>query len=167
MKSLLLKSFRGVATPIGRNCIGPLCKLSAHQPGSTGAVRMFSSGLYYTKTHEWMKLEGGNATIGITDYGQDRLGEVQYVELPDKGTVFKAGQAFASLEATKAVGEVYAPGPCEVIEFNDAVDDNPSLINKAPMSDGWLIKAKYSGETSSLLDQAAYDEHVKADEAKN
>jgi len=130
---------------------------------SAQPVRTFSSGLYYTKTHEWLKLEGDVGTIGISDYAQDELGEVVFADLPDEGKEFETKEVIVTLESVKAVGEVYAPGACEVLEVNTALNDEPALVNQKAMSDGWLVKVKYSGDTSGLMDQAAYDAHVKAE----
>merc|ERR550537_393952 len=124
-------------------------------------ARSFS--LFYTKTHEWLKIDGDTATIGISDYAQDELGEVVFVDLPDEGKELEEKDVIVTLESVKAVGEVYAPGPCEITEVNTALNDEPSLVNQKAMADGWLVKVKFSGDTSGLMDQAAYDAHVKAE----
>merc|ERR1711871_1015399 len=102
--------------------------------------------MYYAKTHEYIKVEGdGMATMGISEYAQDQLGEVVYAELPSGGVTFSAKDTICTLESVKAVGEVYAPVDCEVVEGNEKLESEPGLVNKAPETDGWLVKLKFSG----------------------
>merc|ERR1712182_13370 len=139
-----------VALPAGRSFLGHTCKLGSYRAmtkfSPVHTSRTFSSGLYYTKTHEWLKLDGDVGTIGISDYAQDELGEVVFADLPDEGKEFDTKEVICTLESVKAVGEVYAPGPCEVLEVNSALNDEPALVNEKAMSDGWLVKVKYSGD---------------------
>merc|ERR1711948_243406 len=119
-------------------------------------ARMFSD-LKFSKTHEWVKVDGDVATMGISDFAQGQLGEVVYCDLPDEGATFSGKETICTLESVKAVGEVYAPVDCEVVEVNESLSDEPALVNSSPLEDGWLVKVKYNGETSGLMDQAAYD----------
>ncbi len=111
----------------------------------------------YTKDHEWVRLSGEMAEIGITDYAQQQLGEVVYVELPEVGSRLAAGQSFGSIESVKAVSELFAPVGGEVVEVNDAVKDHPEAVNTDPYS-SWMIKVRVSdpGDAAGLLDSAQY-----------
>eukprot|EP00440_Ansanella_granifera_P063224 gb/GFBE01068558.1/.p1 GENE.gb/GFBE01068558.1/~~gb/GFBE01068558.1/.p1 ORF type:complete len:173 (+),score=57.97 gb/GFBE01068558.1/:1-519(+) len=124
--------------------------------------RAFSD-VRYAPTHEWFKSEGGSATLGISDFAQGQLGEVVYVELPEVGATFTAKDTVCTLESVKAVGEVYAPVDCEVTEVNEKLNDEPALVNSSPEEDGWLMKVKFTGDASSLMDKAAYDKHLEAE----
>ena len=113
--------------------------------------------LNYTKDHEWVRLSGETAEIGITDYAQEQLGDVVYMELPEVGTSLTAGQSFGSIESVKAVSELFAPVGGEVVEVNDAVKDHPEAVNTDPHS-SWMIKVRVSdpGDAAGLLDSAQY-----------
>ncbi|MGP6171592.1 glycine cleavage system protein GcvH [Microbacterium sp. A196] len=113
--------------------------------------------LKYTEEHEWLHIEGTTATIGITDYAADKLGDVVFVELPQVGLDLTTGAVIGEIESTKSVGELYAPVIGRVIEVNDAVVDDPSLVNAEPFGGGWLIKVAIAeGGTDALLDRDAY-----------
>lgn len=114
------------------------------------------SDLKYIKSHEWIKIEGDTATIGISDYAQDSLGDVVYVELPDVGASFAAGDAFGAVESVKASSDLYVPAGGEVIEVNTAATEQTDLVNTDPYGNGWLIKIKLSGDQGDLLDATAY-----------
>jgi glycine cleavage system H protein len=118
--------------------------------------------LKYTEQHEWVKLEGDVATIGITDYAQEVLRDLVFVELPAKGRVVKAHESFAVVESVKAASEVYAPLSGEVIETNEVLAKSPETINTDPYGAGWLCKIRLSdkGELTSLLDAAKYQSLV-------
>lgn len=118
----------------------------------------FPENLKYTKDHEWVKIDGTTGTIGITEYAQGELGDVVFVELPKAGTVVGQGKAFGTIEAVKAVSDLYAPLSGEVIEVNAALAANPETVNKDPYGAGWMVKVRLtnSGEAPSLLDAAAY-----------
>ncbi len=111
----------------------------------------------YTKDHEWVRLSGEVAEIGITDYAQQQLGEVVYVDLPEVGSRLAAGQSFGSIESVKAVSELFAPVGGEVVEVNDALKDHPEAVNKDPHA-SWMIKVQVSdpGDAAGLLDSAQY-----------
>lgn len=114
--------------------------------------------LSYTSEHEWISLEGDIATVGITDFAADKLGDVVFVELPGADSAVAAGDVCGEIESTKSVGELYAPLTGTVVEVNDAVVDDPSLVNAEPFAGGWLIKIRVEGELpGDLLDRAAYE----------
>ncbi|MBQ3358664.1 MULTISPECIES: glycine cleavage system protein GcvH [Microbacterium] len=115
------------------------------------------STLHYTEEHEWIAVEGDTLTVGITDYAADKLGDVVFVELPAVGTEVAAGTVVGEIESTKSVGELYAPVTGTVVEVNDAVVDDPSLVNAEPFAGGWLIKVSVAGGApDGLLDRDAY-----------
>lgn len=115
-------------------------------------------GLKYAESHEWVKVEGGEATIGITDFAQSELGDVVYVELPEVGTAVEAKETFGVVESVKAASDVYSPISGEVTAVNDALVDDPSKLNTEPFEGGWMMKVKVSdaGELDGLMDSAAY-----------
>ena len=121
----------------------------------------------YTKSHEWVRVEGATGTIGITDHAQHELGEVVFVDLPDVGELFDAGQEFGTIESVKAVSEIFLPIAGEVVEINKTLADEPGAVNEDPYGDGWLIKVKVSsdGDRAGLLSAAAYEKFVE-EEAK-
>lgn len=122
------------------------------------------SSLTYTAEHEWIALEGDVATVGITDYAADKLGDVVFVELPAAGSAVTAGTVVGEIESTKSVGELYAPLTGTVVAANDAVVDDPSLVNSDPFGDGWLVKIQVDpAATADLLDRAAYQELTGGD----
>jgi glycine cleavage system H protein len=119
--------------------------------------------LKFTKDHEWLRLDGDIATVGITPFAQEKLGDLVFVELPSVGATFEQGAAAATVESVKAASEVYAPVSGEVIEVNAKVTDDPGLVNSAPTGDGWLFKMKVADRTqlSMLLDEQAYSAIIK------
>lgn len=120
--------------------------------------------LLYSKEHEWLKLDGDIATIGITDYAQNALGDIVYVDLPRVGRSFDQFANIGVVESVKAVSELFTPIGGEVIEVNGALENDPSLVNRDPFGEGWLmkVKAKNPAEKTNLLAAAAYDDHVAA-----
>ena len=118
----------------------------------------YPSDLKYTKDHEWIKIDGDTATIGITDYAQQQLGDVVFVELPEVGRTLGAGDSFGSIESVKAVSELFAPMSGEVVEVNPVLRDHPDSVNKDPHST-WIAKVRLSSpsEAGSLLDTEAYE----------
>ncbi|AUN30431.1 MULTISPECIES: glycine cleavage system protein GcvH [Niveispirillum] len=112
----------------------------------------------FTKDHEWIKLDGGVATVGITDYAQNALGDVVFVEVPDAGKVLEQGKDAAVVESVKAASEIYAPVDGTVLEGNAALGDDPSLVNTAPEGDGWFFKMsiKDMAQFEALMDADAY-----------
>jgi glycine cleavage system H protein len=123
----------------------------------------FPKELAYTKEHEWVKVEDDIATVGITDYAQGELGDVVFVELPDVGASFKQMEAFGTIEAVKAVSELYTPISGEIVEVNSKLEDDAALVNSDCYGDGWMIKIKLSNpsEVDALMDAAGYQELVE------
>jgi glycine cleavage system H protein len=118
--------------------------------------------LYFTKEHEWIRVEGDTATVGITDHAQGQLGDIVFAEAPEAGkTVTKGGEA-AVVESVKAASDVYAPASGEVVEANPAIADDPSVINSDPEGQGWFFKLRLSNpsELDGLMDESAYREFV-------
>jgi len=118
--------------------------------------------LRYTKDHEWAKLEGKRARIGITDYAQTELTDVVYVELPPVGKVVKQGEPLGTVESVKAVSEIFAPVSGKVVEVNKALEEKPEIVNKDPYGEGWMVvlEASESTRADSLMDAAAYRKHI-------
>jgi glycine cleavage system H protein len=121
------------------------------------------SSLRFTRDHEWVRLEGDLAVIGITDYAQSQLGDVVYVELPEIGRRVEKGKEAAVVESVKAASEVYAPVSGEVAEVNEAVAADPAKVNADPMGEGWFVKLRLAdpGELDGLLDEGAYQKFVE------
>ena len=111
--------------------------------------------LQYTAEHEWIARDGDIATVGITDFAADQLGDIVYVDLPSVGSTVTAGQVFGEIESTKSVSELYAPVSGEVVEVNDAIDAEPEAVNADAFA-AWLIRVRVSDEPAGLLDRAAY-----------
>jgi len=119
----------------------------------------FPPDLKYTKTHEWIRIEGDTATLGITDYAQGELGDVVFLELPQAGRVLKPEESFGTIEAVKAVSDLFSPLSGEVTAANTQLSGSPELVNKDPYGEGWMVKLKLANpsELSGLLDAAAYE----------
>lgn len=112
----------------------------------------------YTKDHEWIRVEGDFGWIGITDFAQGELGDVVFVEMPKVGTKIVKGKSFGTIEAVKAVSDLYAPAAGEVVELNKIIQDSPDVVNKDPYGEGWMVKVKIAdkAELAGLLDAEAY-----------
>jgi glycine cleavage system H protein len=125
-------------------------------------------GLKYTRKHEWVRLEGNTAVVGLTDYAQDKLGEIVFVELPDMGAEVEAGKGSAVIESVKAVADLYAPLDGTVVEVNEDLLDQPEVINSDPYEGGWVykIEIKDKSQLDSLMDEAAYAKFVVEEEEK-
>ena len=121
------------------------------------------SGLRYTKDHEWARLDGEVATVGITDYAQAQLGDIVFVELPEPGKSVNPGEEAAVVESVKAASEVYAPLGGEVVEVNEALQAEPALVNADPTGKGWFLKLKLSDPAAfdSLMDESSYQAYLK------
>jgi glycine cleavage system H protein len=119
-------------------------------------------GLFYSKDHEWLRVEGETGTVGITDHAQHSLGDVVYVELPKSGETFAAHDTFGSVESVKAVSELFLPIGGEVTEVNESLTDEPEKVNTDPYGDGWMLRVKLSnrGEVDSLLSAAEYEDYI-------
>ena len=113
---------------------------------------------YFTEDHEWLRVEGGVATVGITDYAQEQLGDLVFVELPEAGRAVKKGDVAVVVESVKAASDVYAPVDGEVVEANTALSSEPALVNSSATGDGWLWKMRLADESqlAGLMDEAAY-----------
>ena len=122
---------------------------------------------FYSKSHEWIRVEGDTATIGITDHAQKELGDVVFVELPDLGEIFDEGQEFGTIVSVKAVSELFRPVAGEIVEVNKTLVDEPNAVNEDPHGDGWLVQVKVSsdGALDGLMNAAAYEKFVE-EEAK-
>jgi glycine cleavage system H protein len=120
--------------------------------------------LQYTRSHEWVRTEGDTATIGITDHAQDELGDIVFVELPEEGASFDAGDSFGTVESVKAVSDLYTPVGGEVVEVNDALNDSPEKINEDPYGEGWIVKIQVSGE-ADLLSASDYEQFLEEEES--
>ncbi len=118
--------------------------------------------LYFTEDHEWLRVEGGVATVGITEYAQEQLGDLVFVELPEAGRKLTRGDVAVVVESVKAASDVYAPADGEIVESNGALAADPALVNSSAMGEGWLWKMKLADETqlAGLMDEAAYKTHI-------
>lgn len=127
---------------------------------------IYPDDLKYTKEHEWLAVQGGVGTVGITHYAQSELGDIVYVELPAVGTPLVAGEEFGTVESVKAVSEIFAPASGEVLEVNAALASSPETINKDPYGEGWLLKIRLadSKDADGLMSVAEYRKYVE-DEA--
>lgn len=123
---------------------------------------MYPADLKYTKDHEWIRVSGNEAHVGITDYAQKQLGDVVFVELPEVGRRVKQGEAFGTIESVKAVSELFSPVAGEVVEVNNALADHPEKVNSDPHST-WMVRLRIENpsDASALLDSAAYSDFVK------
>ena len=128
------------------------------------SVRSFTT--KYSESHEWVRVEGNTATVGITDFAQNSLGDIVYVELPEVGEVFEASEAFGSVESVKAASDLYVPVSGKIIEVNENLEDTPGLVNESPSEDGWFMKVAIedASELDRLLDESAYQELIQSEE---
>lgn len=123
------------------------------------------SELRYSEDHEWVRVDGDVATVGITNHAQEQLGDIVFVELPEIGTTLSRGEEAGTVESVKAASEVYAPVSGEVVEVNEALADTPEQVNSAPFDSGWFFKVRLAdpGELDKLMDADAYEKHVQAE----
>jgi len=126
----------------------------------------FPADLKYTQTHEWVRMDGDIATVGISDYAQHKLGDIVYVELPAIGVVLEKGSVAGEIESVKAVSELFFPLTGEVIEINENIADNPAFVNSSPYGEGWIMKIKISNpdEIKNLLSVERYQELIEKEE---
>ena len=124
----------------------------------------YPDNLKYSKEHEWVKVDGDIATVGITDYAQGELGDVVFVELPEAGDSYAQNDSFGTIEAVKAVSEMYVPVSGEIVEVNAALEDEAGLVNSSPYGEGWMIKVRMAdpSELDELMDASAYQEMVES-----
>ena len=122
----------------------------------------FPTNVKYTSEHEWIRLEGEEAYVGITDYAQDQLGDIVFVDVPTEGETLEKGEAFGSIEVVKTVSDLFIPIGGEVLEVNPALEENPELVNKDPYGEGWLIRIKPTdvAEMEELLDAEGYKQLI-------
>lgn len=128
---------------------------------------MYPSEYLYSKEHEWVRVDNDICILGITEFAQQELGEVVYVELPEVGQVFDANDEIGTIESVKAVAEVYTPVAGEIVEVNDAVVEDPELLNEDPHAEGWLVKIRFSSaaDLKSLMSSEQYEEYAKSGDA--
>lgn len=117
--------------------------------------------LLYAATHEWVRIEGEEAVVGITDFAQEQLGDITFIDLPAVGGTLEVGQEMGSVESVKAASELYAPVAGEVIEVNTDLDASPEIINESPYDGGWMIRLKLSSAPSGLMNAEEYEEHTQ------
>ena len=124
---------------------------------------MYPSNHLYSREHEWVRVEGDTCVLGITEFAQEELGEVVFVELPEIGQVFNASDEIGTIESVKAVAEVYTPVAGEIVEINEAVVDDPELLNEDPHNEGWLVKVRFSSasDLKDLMNAEAYERYVQ------
>lgn len=123
---------------------------------------MIPADLLYSESHEWAKIEGDIATVGITQFAQEQLGDLTFVDLPSVGSTLAQGAEIGSVESVKAASEIYSPVSGEVVEVNSALESAPELINKDPYGEGWMIKVRLSAKPAGLMDAASYQKVVES-----
>src|SRR6185503_20995188 len=126
------------------------------------AMANYPENMHFTKDHEWLRLESGQGVVGITDFAQEALGDVVYVELPKVGEKFSAGEPFGSVESVKSVNELFTPVSGQVMAVNEALVDSPELVNSAPYGDGWMMKIQFASqaEVDALLNSTEYEDFL-------
>lgn len=122
----------------------------------------------YTKSHEWIRLDGDVATVGISDHAQKELGEIVFVEMPEVGEIFDANEEFGTIESVKAVSELFLPVAGEILELNKVLADEPGAVNEDPHGDGWLVKIKISSdaELDELMNASTYEKFIEEEARK-
>jgi glycine cleavage system H protein len=125
---------------------------------------MYPSNYRYLREHQWVSIDEDSVTLGITEFAKQELGEIVFVEMPEIGQNFQAGDKFGTLESVKAVAELYTPFTCEILAVNDAVVDDPEILNEDPHGEGWLVKFRVTSvsEVNSLMNSEQYEEYVKS-----
>ena len=123
----------------------------------------FPENLKYTKDHEWIRIENGEATVGITDFAQKELGDIVFVEIETEGETLDEGEVFGTVEAVKTVSDLFMPVAGEVVEINDALESNPEVVNADPYGQGWMVKIKLDSDSSDLLSVEEYKNLIAED----
>ena len=120
--------------------------------------------LYYTKEHEWLKVNGNEGIVGVTDFAQHQLGDIVFIEVNTVGETLNTGESFGTIEAVKTVSDLFMPVACEIVEFNETLADQPELVNTDPYNAGWIVKVKLSdpGQVAAMLTPAQYKELIEA-----
>mmetsp|Transcript_44208 Transcript_44208/g.106522 ORF Transcript_44208/g.106522 Transcript_44208/m.106522 type:complete len:161 (+) Transcript_44208:86-568(+) len=149
------------ARSIARRTVARTLRTQVVAPQFGGSLRFAST--YYTPAHEYITVEGSVGTVGVTDFAQAALGDIVFVDLPELDDEFEKGDSFGSVESVKAASDVYAPVTGSVTEINEALNDEPAMVNTGAEDDGWFIKMSISDESEleSLMDEAAYKEHCE------
>ncbi|CAK9874258.1 unnamed protein product [Sphagnum jensenii] len=162
-QAVTLLRLRGI--PTASNNSSSITNTTTNTLRSLAFIAEVLDGLHYAASHEWVKVEGSTAIVGISDHAQKELGDLVFVELPEAGSPCKQGEKFASVESVKAVSDVYSPISGTVVEVNTSLSESPDLINKSPYGDGWLMKLTVSnkGELDGLMGADAYKQHQAAD----
>ena len=124
---------------------------------------MIPSDMLYTKSHEWVRIEGDEVVVGITHFAQDQLGDITFVELPQPGDAFTAGDEMGTVESVKAASEIYMPVDGEIVAVNEELEAQPELVNQEPYDDGWMVRIKPEGEVSGLLSSEEYAEYLETE----
>ena len=124
-------------------------------------IMNFPTNVKYTKEHEWIRLEGDVAYVGITDYAQEQLGDIVFVDIPTEGETLAANEVFGTIEVVKTISDLFLPVSGEILEQNEALADQPELVNQDPYGEGWLIEIESAEGVSELLDAAAYKAHLE------
>ncbi|XP_039763817.1 glycine cleavage system H protein-like [Pararge aegeria] len=152
---MVLCSVIRTVSRFGRSGITPRCRRTLYSTESKGR--------YYTRDHEWVTVDAGVGTVGISNYAQEALGEVVFVQLPEVGSAVASGDECGAVESVKAASEIVAPVSGTIVEKNSAVESTPSLINKSYFDEGWLFRVKLSApdELKQLMDQTAYDKFLE------
>lgn len=117
--------------------------------------------LLYAATHEWVRIEGDEAVVGITEFAQEQLGDITFVDLPTVGSILEVGQEMGSVESVKAASEIYSPVAGEVVEVNNELNANPEIINESPFDGGWMLRIKLSAIPSGLMSADEYEDHIQ------
>ncbi|KAF5935972.1 hypothetical protein HYC85_027101 [Camellia sinensis] len=140
-------------------------RISAFNRGFASVVK----NMKYADSHEWLKVEGDSAVVGITDHAQDHLGDVVYVELPEVGTAVAKGSSFGAVESVKATSDIYSPVSGKVVEVNKELNNSPGLVNASPYENGWIIKVEMSStdELKSLMDSDQYSKFCEEEDVKH
>lgn len=157
--------FKGVCLSLRKNTAtgSPLLPNANINPKNEASMN-FPTNVKYTNEHEWIRVEGGVAYVGITDYAQEQLGDIVFVDIPTEGETLEAGEVFGTIEVVKTISDLFMPVAGEVLEQNETLADKPELVNKAPYGEGWLIKVKpaVDADFGRLLDAEAYKALVNA-----
>jgi len=146
----------------GKTFVNLALKNKSITPSRTFSSSKYLCSRFYTEKHEWVLLEGGSGTVGISHHAQDQLGEIVYVELPEMDAELEEGDISGCLESVKAASEIYAPVPGTVSEVNSTLEDKPGLVNSQPLGEGWLYKLAVAADvkTDHLMDEKAYEKYV-------
>lgn len=163
--ALGLRWSRAMASRLWASRAASYLRLSVFHRGFSSVVK----DLKYADSHEWVKIDGNSAIVGITDHAQDHLGDVVYVELPEAGAAVNQGSGFGAVESVKATSDINSPVSGKVVEVNEELNSSPGLVNASPYENGWIIKVEMSdtGELNSLMDSEQYTKFCEEEDAKH